>query len=254
MSTLDFSPDFDGIRDVLDSKTSTSGGSGSVAMNESHLRERVSRKNGSGMVGNGVAPNYNTGTASEARQAADFRNTFRVTTGQPTPSYSVPSTKSSATTYWYGWGTQIGVNVANLNYINVQTGKCWTGTTNHTNTAVPLNPYSGPSVSTTLDAVGAKISSGGSSGVLVFNADPRPSTGSGIFNTGHTRSHYTNGTDFPAGSETQGSTSNALNTNYTFNGNTRFYMQWGGGIYTGFLHGGIPQSGNSAFTFSFLPA
>ena len=99
MSTLDFSPDFDGIRDVMDSLTSTSGGSGSVAMNETSMRQRVTRKNGSGMLANGSAPNYNSGTATEARQMADFRNTFRVTTGSPTPSYSVPSTKSSATTF-----------------------------------------------------------------------------------------------------------------------------------------------------------
>ena len=56
MSTLDVSPDFDGIRDVLDSKTSTSGGSGSVAMNESDTRDRVTRKNGSALSLNGAAP------------------------------------------------------------------------------------------------------------------------------------------------------------------------------------------------------
>lgn len=251
MATLDFSPEFDGIRDVMDSLTSTSGGSGSVSMSELDMRKRVTRKNGSGMIGLGSAPNYNEGTATEARQMLDFRNTFRVTTATPTPTWSSTSTKSSVTNYWYGWGTQSGTQIATGNQINYTTGKCWTGTTNHTSTDVPLNPYSGPSVSTTLKAVGRVISGPSGSLKIVTNADPRASTGSGILDQVNIRSYYSSGSTNPAGQDTV-SSGLALAFEYTFSSGTGFLLQWGGGIYTSFAQAAIPSSNNSAFSFSFL--
>ena len=251
MATLDFSPEFDGIRDVMDSLTSTSGGSGSVSMSESDTRNRVVRKNGSGMIGNGPSPNYNPGTSTEARQMLDFRNTFRVTTANPTPTWSSTSTKSSVTNYWYGWGTQAGTQIATGNQINYTTGKCWTGSTNHTSSVVPLNPYSGPSVSTTLMAVGKVLSGPSGSFRVVTNADPRATTGSGIMATLGTRSWYSNGTTFVAGQDTV-SSNLTLAFEYTFSSGTGFMMQWGGGIYTSFAQGAVPSSNGSAFSFSFL--
>ena len=244
MSKLDSSPDFDGIRDIFDSLTSTSGGSGSVAMNENDTRDRVTRKNDVGFAGLGSAPHYNTGTSTEARQAKDFKNTFRVTTGSPTPSWNVSATKSSQTNYWYGWGTVAGINVATLNQISLSRGSCWDGTTNHTTGVVPLGDYgcSGHS----LLAVGKIESIGSASFVVCTNTD----TGTDM-NKFYTRSYY-GGT--PGGNEAIGSTGNVLNYQYTFGSNTAYRMQWGGGIYGNFATQGIPSSANSAFGFSFLPS
>jgi len=250
MSTLDTSPDFDGIRDVLDSKTSTSGGSGSVAMNESDTRDRVTRKNGSALSLNGAAPNYNPGTATEARQALDFKNTFRITTGIPTPTYNAPSTKSSVTTSVYAWGTRAGIRIATSNLLNAASGKAWTGTTNYTTSVIPLGPYGVSSCD--LMSVGKYVSSGGTAVRIVTSNDP----GSSNMNTIHFRSWYTNGITFPAGTDTRGGVSNALAFQYSYTSpsDTGFLQQWGGGIYTTFAGNGIPTSGNSAFAFSFLPS
>ena len=250
MSTLDASPDFDGIRDVLDSLTSTSGGSGSVAMNETDTRNRVTRKNGSAMAGNGTAPNYNPGTSTEARQMLDFKNTFRMTTSSSTPTYTVPSTKSSVSTSVYGWGTRLGNRIATTNNLNASWGSCWTGSTNHTTSNVNLGPYGISSC--TLESVGKHQTSSGTSVRIVTNTDP----GSSNMATFHVRSWYTNGITFPAGTDTRGGTGNAINFQYSFTSpsDTGFLQQYGGGIYISFASTGIPSSASSAFAFSFLPS
>ena len=243
MGKLDSSPDFDGIRDILDSKTSTSGGSGSVSMSEQDTRDRVTRKNDAGFIGNGSAPHYNPGTATEARQAKDFRRTVRCTTRPAPNSWSTASTKSSITQYLYGWGTSAGVTVATQGNMTTAGGALWDGQTNYTSTARNMSDWGG---SVNLEFCG-KIVGVGTEFATVWTSNPNSAIS---YTDHHTRQPYTNGTTFPGGTDTVGSTNQTMNSSVTYGGVTRWWQRYGGGIYSSFAASGVPSSTNSAFYWS----
>lgn len=245
MSRLDSSPDFDGMRDLMDSLTSTTGGSGAVSMNENNQANRVTRRNDTAFVGNGSAPNYNPGSSTDTRQVQDFRRTLRLTTRSTPNSWSTASTKNSITRFMYAWGTANGVTVASQGFLTTAGGSLFDGTSNYSGASTyNMSPWGSSSV--TLEYCG-KISDTGSEFATVWTANPNSYLS---YDTHHTRNPYTNGTTFPGGYDTVGSTNQTYNGSATYGGVTRWWQRYGGGIYSSFANGGIPSSANSAFYWS----
>lgn len=135
MGRLDNNVEWDGLRDVLDSSYSTSGGSGSVSMSDTEQRQHTVRANGSD-VASGT-----TVSSSATRQANDFRKMFRVRSATVAQSYGVPVIKGSITTYHYGWSTAGGAQSISGGNLSSNQGFCWDGNTNHISTSVSLSGY-----------------------------------------------------------------------------------------------------------------
>ena len=137
MGRLDRNVEWDGLRDVLDSSTSTSGGSGSVSMAD--LAQRQHRI----FANNSLLADGTTYSSSGTDQAKDFRGMVRVNTASTAVSYSVPLIKGSAVTYLYGWSTAGGSQGLTASQTTTAGGSCWDGTTNHTTSAMSVSGSSG---------------------------------------------------------------------------------------------------------------
>lgn len=132
MGRLDRNVEWDGLRDVLDSSTSTSGGSGSISMKDTAQRQHRIFANDT-LLADGTT--YSTSGTSQAK---DFRGMVRVNTASSAVNYSVPLIKGSAITYLYGWSTAGGTQGLTASLSTSAGGSCWDGNTNHTTSAMSV--------------------------------------------------------------------------------------------------------------------